>query len=80
MALDWGTPHKLAFDTQTRLRLFSAAFSKAVEVGFVNVIIRPHEHLVSLLRYRDTSERPPHAARSVNVSRIPCLSFINPHR
>ncbi|KAG8691743.1 hypothetical protein FRC11_011122 [Ceratobasidium sp. 423] len=43
--------------SQTRLEFSFAAFSKAVEVGFVNAVIRPHEHLVSLLRYYKSPER-----------------------
>ena len=35
----------------------SAAFSKAIDVGFMTVVIRPYEHLVSFLRYHNPENR-----------------------
>ncbi|KAG8747841.1 hypothetical protein FRC10_011287 [Ceratobasidium sp. 414] len=42
---------------QGRLEMISAAFSRAVDVGFVTAVLRPHEHLVSFLRYYNPKER-----------------------
>ncbi|KAH7339586.1 hypothetical protein B0J17DRAFT_627659 [Rhizoctonia solani] len=58
-ALDLRTLGEQTLKPQTHLELSFAAFSKAIEVGFVNVVIRPHEHLASLLRYYKTPERFP---------------------
>ncbi|KAG8687866.1 hypothetical protein FRC08_011734 [Ceratobasidium sp. 394] len=44
-------------DRQGRLEMIFAAFSRAVDVGFVTAVLRPHEHLVSLLRYYNPKER-----------------------
>ncbi|CAE6389268.1 unnamed protein product [Rhizoctonia solani] len=44
---------------RAHLELSLAAFSKAMEVGFVNAVIRPREHLVSLSRYYKLPERLP---------------------
>ncbi|KAG8734718.1 hypothetical protein FRC12_018413 [Ceratobasidium sp. 428] len=44
---------------QGRLGMISAVFSQAVDVGFVTVVLRPREHLVSFLRYYNPKERIP---------------------
>ncbi|CAE6482763.1 unnamed protein product [Rhizoctonia solani] len=56
--LDLHSSGRQMSESQARLGLSFAALSKAVEVGFVNVVIRPHEHLVSLLRYYKSPARP----------------------
>ncbi|KAG9095280.1 hypothetical protein FRC06_009961 [Ceratobasidium sp. 370] len=44
---------------QGNLEIISAAFSRAVDVGFVTAVLRPHEHLVSFLRYYNPKELGP---------------------
>ncbi|CAE6419721.1 unnamed protein product [Rhizoctonia solani] len=55
--LDFRTPGRAMPESRAHLGLSLAAFSKAIEVGFVNVVIRPHEHLVSFARYYETPKQ-----------------------
>ncbi|KAG9124679.1 hypothetical protein FRC07_010646, partial [Ceratobasidium sp. 392] len=41
------------------LEMISAVFSQAVDVSFVTVVLRPHEHLVSFLRYYNPKKPVP---------------------
>jgi hypothetical protein len=61
-------------DSQTRLEIISAAFSKAIDVGFATVVLRPHEHLVSFLRYCNPKTRVV-LSHTVSVIHKPKPSF-----
>ncbi|KAF8608762.1 hypothetical protein BDV93DRAFT_602656 [Ceratobasidium sp. AG-I] len=62
------------------VEMSSAAFSKAIDVGFMTVVIRPYEHLVSFLRYHNPENRIVLDRITNNFKRSPNLSINPPPR